>query len=104
MENERKKKSGHSSRPSPDSDRNKGHDNAAAGEKLPPLHKTAGPPAFLKFSGIAFEMVATIGVATYGGYWLDSYLQLKFPVFLLSFAMLSLGGSLYLLYKRLPKD
>ena len=66
--------------------------------------KKAGPPAYLKFTGIAFEMVATIGVATYGGYLLDNFLNLKFPVFLLSFAMLSLAGSLYLLYKRLPGD
>lgn len=63
-----------------------------------------GIPPFLRFSGLAFEMLATIGLATTGGYYLDRYLALRFPAFLISFAILSLVGSLYLLYKRLPKD
>jgi ATP synthase protein I len=58
----------------------------------------------MRFSGIAFEMLATIGVGTYGGYLLDEYLELSFPVFLVSLSMLSLLVSLYLLYKRLPKE
>lgn len=96
----RKKKNGRSSKPSPEA-------GASGGSKLPqPLEKQekAGPPAYLRYSGLAFEMVATIGLATYGGYLLDDYMGLKFPVFLLSFAMLSLAGSMYLLIKRLPKD
>lgn len=94
----RRKKTGHSSKLNPESAGEIPGKDSAADEKK------AGPPAYLKFTGIAFEMVATIGVATYGGYLLDAFLNLKFPLFLLSFAMLSLAGSLYLLYKRLPGD
>jgi F0F1-type ATP synthase assembly protein I len=49
-------------------------------------------------------MLATIGVGVTAGYYADKYFQLQFPVFLLSLSFISLFGSLYLLYKRLPKE
>jgi len=48
-------------------------------------------------------MLATIGVAAWLGYQLDRYLQLKFPAFLLSFVLLSFGGTLYQLYRSVNK-
>ncbi|WOK05944.1 AtpZ/AtpI family protein [Imperialibacter roseus] len=59
---------------------------------------------FLRFTGVGFEMLATIGVGVTAGYYADKYFQLQFPVFLLSLSFISLFGSLYLLYKRLPKE
>ncbi|WP_339814927.1 AtpZ/AtpI family protein [uncultured Imperialibacter sp.] len=59
---------------------------------------------FLRFTGVGFEMLATIGVGVAAGYYADKYFQLQFPVFLLSLSFISLFGSLYLLYKRLPKE
>jgi F0F1-type ATP synthase assembly protein I len=61
-------------------------------------------PTFMRFTGIGFEMLATIGVGVVAGYYADRYFSLQFPVFLLVLSFISLFGSLYLLYKRLPKD
>ena len=91
--NERKKD--RSSKPSPDSK----EQQAGEQPKVP-----AGIPTFLRFTGVAFEMLATIGVGIVAGYYADKFFSLRFPVFLLLFSFLSLIGSLYLLYKRLPKE
>ena len=86
------RKKDRSSKPSPD--------QSEAG-KL----KDAGTGSiFLRFTGVGFEMLATIGVGVTAGYYADKYFHLQFPVFLLSLSFISLFGSLYLLYKRLPKE
>ncbi|MFM8912493.1 MAG: AtpZ/AtpI family protein [Flammeovirgaceae bacterium] len=59
---------------------------------------------FLKYSGLGIQLLVTIGVAAYIGLRLDQYLKLKFPVFLLSFVLLSFGGTMYQLYRTLNKE
>lgn len=54
---------------------------------------------YLKFSGLAIQMTLTIGVMVYLGYRLDLWLNLRFPAFLLLFTLVSLIGSLYMLYR-----
>ncbi|MBX2914100.1 MAG: AtpZ/AtpI family protein [Cyclobacteriaceae bacterium] len=46
-------------------------------------------------------MLVTIGVGAWLGYKLDQYLQLKFPVFLLTFVFLLFSGVMYQLYRML---
>lgn len=58
---------------------------------------------FLKYSGLGIQLVAGIGIAAWGGHWLDEKLQLKFPAFLLSFVFLTFGGMMYQLYRSLNK-
>lgn len=60
--------------------------------------------AYLKYSGLAFQMLGTIGVAVWGGMQLDAYLGLRFPVFLLVFTLLAVVASLILTIKGLPKQ
>lgn len=60
--------------------------------------------SFLKYSGLGLQMVLTIGVAGWLGYLLDKKLSFQFPVFLLTFVVMALVGSLYLLIKNLPKE
>jgi hypothetical protein len=60
--------------------------------------------SYLKYTGLAFQMVGTIGLAMWGGYSLDQWLELQFPVFLLSFTLLSLTGSIFMLIRQLPGD
>ncbi len=47
----------------------------------------------------------TLTIAAFGvlGYWLDTWLALRFPVFLMLFVMLSLIGNIYILYRNLEK-
>ncbi|MFT3884421.1 MAG: AtpZ/AtpI family protein [Flavobacteriales bacterium] len=55
---------------------------------------------YLRYSGIGFQMAATIGLGAFAGWWLDKQLQWGFPLFTL---VLSLGGvaaALYFLIKE----
>ena len=56
---------------------------------------------FLKYSSLGLQLLLTIGLAAWVGFKIDSYLEIKFPVFLLSFVFLSFGGMMYRLYKSI---
>jgi hypothetical protein len=58
---------------------------------------------FLKYSSLGIQLVVAIGLAGWLGYKLDERLQLKFPVFLLSFVLLTFGGMMYQLYRSINK-
>ncbi|MEQ6121577.1 AtpZ/AtpI family protein [Reichenbachiella sp. MALMAid0571] len=58
----------------------------------------------MKYSGIAFEMLAFIFIGVWAGYKLDQYFELEFPVFLLVFSVVSCIGSIFNVIRRLPKD
>lgn len=60
--------------------------------------------SFAKYSGLGLQMLVTIGVGAWLGYKLDQYLELKFPVFLLTFVFLLFGGVMYQLYRMLNKE
>lgn len=60
--------------------------------------------AYLKYSGLAFQMLGAIGVAVWGGMKLDAYMGLRFPVFLIVFSLLSVVATLILTIKSLPKE
>lgn len=57
--------------------------------------------AYLKYSGLAVQLVATIGVSGWVGYLLDDYLGLGFPLFLLLFVLGAFAGTMYKLYRSL---
>lgn len=50
---------------------------------------------FIRYSNLAFEMMAIMGVGTWVGWLIDGWLRLKFPVFLLGFMILSVAGAIY---------
>lgn len=56
---------------------------------------------FLKYTSLGLQMVITLGLAGALGFWLDQSLGFQFPVFLLTFIILALVGTLYLLIKNL---
>lgn len=53
----------------------------------------------MKYAGMAFQMLATLGVAFFIGYKLDEYFGLSFPVFLLSLPLIALIGLFYQILK-----
>jgi F0F1-type ATP synthase assembly protein I len=59
---------------------------------------------FLKYSSLGLQLVVTIGVAAWGGLWLDRYLKFEFPVFLIAFVFLAFGGTMVQLYRGMNKD
>lgn len=60
--------------------------------------------SFIKYSGLGVQMLVTIGVGAWLGLKLDQYLNLKFPVFLITFIFVLFGGLMYQLYRTLNKD
>ena len=58
----------------------------------------------LKYSGLAFQMLAAIGLATWAGLALDKWLEIKrFPAFTFSLVLLAVVGSLISLIRGLIK-
>ena len=58
--------------------------------------KSAG---FLRYSGMATQMLGTILIFTYAGYKLDEWQQNKIPVWTLILSLTSIAASLYLLIR-----
>lgn len=60
--------------------------------------------AFAKYSGIAFQMLAIIGLSTWLGTWLDGHFQSKNPWYTISLMLLGLLVALYQVIHSLTKE
>ena len=60
--------------------------------------------AYVHYSGLAFQMIAVLGLAVWGGIALDDHFENDFPVFMISFALLAFVASLIVTIRSLPKD
>lgn len=56
---------------------------------------------FVKYSGLGFQMLATIGVFAFGGYKLDEYLKNAKPVCMAIFGLIGVIISLYQVVRQL---
>jgi len=65
------------------------------------LEEEKSPNNFLKYSNLGLQLLLVIGVSSWLGLKIDEYLGIKFPVFLLTMMLLSLGGMMYKLYRSL---
>ena len=59
---------------------------------------------WIKFSQIGVQMMATIGLGTWLGYWLDGKYAMKNPLFTVVLSLVSIGASLYNVIRQLPKN
>lgn len=59
---------------------------------------------YMKYSSLAFQMLGTILIFTYGGYKLDEWQQTKIPVWTLVLSLLSIAGSLYMFIRSVTKE
>lgn len=50
--------------------------------------------SYARWSGLAFSMLATIGLSVWAGIWLDDYFNTSFPVYTLVLSLLGVAGSL----------
>jgi len=60
--------------------------------------------AYVKYSGLAFQLLVSIGVFGWLGYQLDQYLSLRFPCFMLLFGLLAFTGMMYQVYRSLKQE
>jgi len=58
----------------------------------------------MKYSGIAFEIVAFNLLLIWGGYKLDKIMENKIPWMIILGLILSIIGTLYFIFKRLDKN
>ena len=69
----------------------------------PDKEKKAPLENYARYSNLAFQMFAIIGIGIYGGVKLDQWLEMGFPVFTVLFSMLSVAAALYSAIKDLLK-
>ena len=50
---------------------------------------------FIRYSSLAFEMIAIMGLGVWVGIKIDDWLELSFPVFTLGLLILSVAGAIY---------
>jgi len=50
---------------------------------------------FIRYSSLAFEMIAIMGIGTWSGILIDDWLDLGFPAFTLGLMVLSVIGAIY---------
>ena len=71
----------------------------------PSLNKKPKPyNNYLKYSGLAIQLLAAMVLMGWLGYLLDNSLALKFPAFMLLFGFTAFGGMMYQVYKSINKD
>ena len=64
---------------------------------------SAGFASYAKYSALAIQAGLLIFAATYGGFKLDSYLNLKFPIFTLVLSLSSVFAAIWLLVRDVLK-
>ena len=57
-------------------------------KKRPPIN-------YARYSAMGFQMGATIALGVWGGRYLDSYFQNKFPAFTLVLSLFSVAAAMY---------
>jgi hypothetical protein len=60
--------------------------------------------SYLKYSGLAIQLLAAIGFFGWLGYMLDQRMAIKFPAFTLLFGFLAFGGMMFQIYRTLNRD
>ena len=60
--------------------------------------------SFAQFSGIAFQMLGTIGLGVWGGLKLDEWQGNRRPIWTIVLALTAIGASLYLFIRQLTKN
>lgn len=73
-------------------------------EPKKPSRKQNQINAYVKYSGLAFQMAAFILFGYWIGKYIDHAVSMRFPLFTILFILLFLSASFFSLYKSLPKD
>lgn len=60
--------------------------------------------SYLKYSGLAFQLLATIFICGWLGHKIDQWLELKFPAFMISLGFIGFGGIMYQIYRSINRQ
>ena len=59
---------------------------------------------FMRYSGMAFQMIAVLLVAAYSGQWLDHHYKNENPWFTLVLLLIGVTASMYLIIKTVTRN
>lgn len=60
--------------------------------------------SYIKYTGIAFQMAATIAIFTLIGYWIDAHYEHDKPIVTLILMLIGTGISIFTLIKQLGSE
>ncbi|MFC3878981.1 AtpZ/AtpI family protein [Algoriphagus namhaensis] len=66
--------------------------------------KPKGPPIYVKYIGLSFQLFGVIGAGTWFGWWVQQKSEMKFPIWLLLFCFISIIIAFYQLWKSMQRD
>ena len=69
-----------------------------------PLKPKRPSNTYLKYSGLAIQILATIVICGWLGYKVDQWAELKFPAFMLGFGFLGFAGIIYKTYRSINRE
>ncbi|GAB3499106.1 hypothetical protein GCM10027341_21690 [Spirosoma knui] len=72
-------------------------------EDSPLKQVTEKTTSFAQYSGIAFQMLGTIGLGVYVGLKLDEWQQNRRPIWTIILSLTAIGASLYLFIRQLTR-
>lgn len=67
----------------------------------PPRPTDKKVDAYLKYTGLAFQMAAVIAISIFAGQWLDERVSVEVPIFTIGLTLLLFGGYMYKLVREL---
>jgi F0F1-type ATP synthase assembly protein I len=59
--------------------------------------------SYLKYSGLAIQLLAAIGLSGWIGYKIDQWLEFRYPIFMLTLGFLGFGGIMYQVYRSINR-
>lgn len=60
--------------------------------------------SYLKYSGLAIQLMATLFVCGWLGHKIDNWLSLKYPVFMIVLGLVGFAGIIYQVYKSINRS
>jgi len=72
--------------------------------KKPENEKSKGPPVFVKYMGLSFQLFGVIGGGTWLGWWIQQKSEMTFPFWLLLFCLASTAIAFYQLWQTVQRD
>lgn len=69
-----------------------------------PSKKSNQYSSYLRYSGLAFQLLITIAVCGWLGYKADQYFNNKYPLLMLLLGFLGFAGSLYQIYRSINRQ
>jgi len=71
-------------------------------KKLENNHKDKYPD-FVKYTGVGFQIVATVGIGVLVGYWLDKKIPNKYSIFTISLSLIMIIVAMIQIYRTFLK-